>query len=791
MSTPRDGAPLPDHLVRVGRDWAAWRWFCLRGAGFPIEHLADLASPACARAADRLVQAEAAGDAAEREFSDEFQAAVARFTSSLRERAADPALQEAVVWQNRHAWSTGISVLLASTRGPEQRSSKHRAKEALLTSYLQRYCAKNDSIGFFGPVGWGRIEDGAPPLACRPGPGLVASRTVYFEGWAIDALAASLGEDRALRPWLAPRMLPGLYLDGCTLHGADGSTRTLLADESAVLRACRGDRMACELARDVLDDASTSLAAVSEVYDTLSRLEEMRLIAWALEVPVDGLFPERTLRAQIDRIGDETLRARCERALTALEEGRRTIVLADRVDRLEPAMVALEQTFEDLTGAASTRRHGETYAGRTVVYEDCRRDVDLTLGPGLTAALEGPLELLLRSARWFTAEAAAIYRQACCRVYEDLAAETGQRVLPFPAWWSRARHLIFDLRSPHLSQARERLQDRWAAILGDTETQPRRTYGVAELAPLVDAAFAAGAPGWRAACHHSIDLLIGGRDVQSIQRGDCQYVLGELHVGGNTLQTACLMSQHPAPDQMLRAMCDDLPEALVHPVASRRGISPRLSSSLVRPDDLRLVLARDTCGVPPERSLPFGSLTVEREGPSLVVHTRDGRLHLEIVELLGELIAWWTLQHFQILRPARHTSRLSFGPLVVARERWAFQSGELSFASLRPEARRFLEVRRWVLANDLPRFVFAHVPGERKPFFVDLESLPSIDVFCRTVRRHDRDGTSRVTVTEMLPDPDDAWLPDAEGRRYTCELRIVLVDRSRGRVTEPSPPACP
>jgi hypothetical protein len=28
----------------------------------------------------------------------------------------------------------------------------------------------------------------------------------------------------------------------------------------------------------------------------------------------------------------------------------------------------------------------------------------------------------------------------------------------------------------------------------------------------------------------------------------------------------------------------------------------------------------------------------------------------------------------------------------------------------------------------------------------------------------------------MLPDPDHAWLPDAEGRRYTSELRLVAVD---------------
>jgi hypothetical protein len=773
--------PLPDHLARLGPGWAAWRWVCVRGAGFPIEHLADLASPACARAADRLVAAETAAEAgaAEREFSAEFEAAIPRFSHALRRRAADPAFQEAVVWQNRHAWKTGIAVLLSSARDPRQRSSGQRQKEALVTSYLQRYCAKNDTIGFFGPVGWGWIADDGPALECRPGPGLVASRTVYFEGWAIDALAEALGEDPALRPWLAPRVLPGVYVEGRTVHSTNAAARTLSADDSAVLLACRGDRTASELAHDVIAAGTTSLASASEVYDTLSRLEELRLIAWDLEVPVDGMFPERSLRAQLDRIGDEALRDRCRRALTSLEEGRRSIVLAGGVERLEPAMAALEETFAGLTGLAPTRRHGKAYAGRTLVYEDCRRDVEVAIGPDLLAALAEPLGPLLSSARWFTAEAADLFRQACCRAYDELAAADGACPLPFPSWWSRARPLIFDPKSPLLGEARGRLQDRWAAILGDTETARHRSYAPEDLAPLVDSSFAAPAPGWASACHHSLDLLIGAPDDRGIQRGDCQYVLGELHVGGNTLRSTCLLAQHPDPDQLVHAMNHDLPQALVHPVPSRRGVSPRLSNALVRPGDLRLVLTRDTCGVPPEQALPFGSLTVERSGSSLAVHSRDDRLDLDIAEVLSELIMAWTIQHFQILRPARHTSRLSFGPLVVARESWTFESGELTFAWLRSEAQRFVEVRRWALTHDLPRFVFARIPGEKKPFYVDLESLPSVDVLCRVIRRHGAGGTCPVTVTEMLPDPASSWLSDAEGRHYTSELRIVLMDQPR------------
>jgi hypothetical protein len=34
-----------------------------------------------------------------------------------------------------------------------------------------------------------------------------------------------------------------------------------------------------------------------------------------------------------------------------------------------------------------------------------------------------------------------------------------------------------------------------------------------------------------------------------------------------------------------------------------------------------------------------------------------------------------------------------------------------------------------------------------------------------------------VTITEMLPAPEQAWLTDAQGMRYTAELRMVAADQ--------------
>jgi hypothetical protein len=75
--------------------------------------------------------------------------------------------------------------------------------------------------------------------------------------------------------------------------------------------------------------------------------------------------------------------------------------------------------------------------------------------------------------------------------------------------------------------------------------------------------------------------------------------------------------------------------------------------------------------------------------------------------------------------------------------------------------------------------VFVRFTGEQKPVYADLTSLASIDLISRSLRRARRHAgaDATVTVTEMLPAPDQVWLTDARGQRYTAELRLVAADQ--------------
>ena len=56
---PSPSNALPSHLeMLVPFEWGIWRWFVLRGAGFPSEQIERLGQPHCSAEADALISAE-------------------------------------------------------------------------------------------------------------------------------------------------------------------------------------------------------------------------------------------------------------------------------------------------------------------------------------------------------------------------------------------------------------------------------------------------------------------------------------------------------------------------------------------------------------------------------------------------------------------------------------------------------------------------------------------------------------------------------------------------------------
>ena len=310
--------------------------------------------------------------------------------------------------------------------------------------------------------------------------------------------------------------------------------------------------------------------------------------------------------------------------------------------------------------------------------------------------------------------------------------------------------------------------------------QRRVAYSSEEIRQKVLSLFDAPRPGWASARNHCPDIMIMARDEEAVRRGDYQLVLGELHLAVNTVCTTLFVEQHPSPEELARAYEADMARMKVVPVLSRLWptLTTRTSRGVMPPDCYLIEMAHDTFVRDRTKVLPLSELLIEQLNDELVVRTHDRRLQFDLIEFLSEVLSGVTMNCFRIAPPLGHTPRVTIDRLIICRETWRFVTGQMPFAFIKDEANRFSECRRWARAHDLPRFVFVKSLAETKPFYVDFESLVLVNNFAKAVRRSDEEKMTQnqIVITEMLPSIDQLWLPDAQGGRYTSELRIVAVD---------------
>jgi hypothetical protein len=157
------------------------------------------------------------------------------------------------------------------------------------------------------------------------------------------------------------------------------------------------------------------------------------------------------------------------------------------------------------------------------------------------------------------------------------------------------------------------------------------------------------------------------------------------------------------------------------------------------------------------------------------------RLSFPVIDVLAEMLLDVFMDSFELVPLAAYQPRIAIDRLVIVREAWRSDAAQIGFAQLRDEAARFAAGRRWRRSAGLPRRVFVKVTGEVKPFFVDFDSVISVNILAKSLRRLQErpPGSPEIFVqfSEMLPSAESLWLTDSAGGRYTSELRIVAVDQ--------------
>ena len=715
------------------------------------------------------------------DFRQAYKDAVEATSTEIRKVLDHKRFREAIIWQNRHAFKRIAHLLWRESSEPTSRNRHRRRDEELVASYLQRYCVKNDTIGFFGPVGWARLTSQGEAVTTLPGPDTIGARTVYFESWGIKSLAEKIAENKEALPWISPRRVPYARVEGTALHLPSARPTMLTEKQSAVLLACNGDRIARDIAATLRDHPKLGFRSDEDVYKVLEGLRARGLVTWNFTIP-SIMSSEIALRRLLERIEPERLRGPALASLDWLESARVAVAgAAGDPEQLDRALGELEDTFTHLTGVASTRAHGQMYAARTLVYEECRRDIEVDIGPDVLNSLGAPLSLLLTSARWVSHKIAEIYRNALFEIYSSLSRQSDSSVVDAASVCQRLLPLLFrKAQGRPVDELESLLQERWARVLTIPLGRRRVHYTTESLRPVVNEVFAAPRPGWMAARQHSPDLMIDAASVEAIRRGEYLLTIGELHLAVNNLCSAPFLSQHPAPDDFRRALEHDFPEP--RPITIRPDNWPmatvRTGLALTLSKDLFIEFAHDSSPPDAVTTIPIADMVFDNMEGRLMMRTRDGRASFDALEVVGEGLSMLAVSAMKILPATRHNPRVIIDRLVICRESWSFLNSELGFAHEKEDAVRFLAARNWAKSHGMPRFVFVKVPTEIKPFYLDFDSPIYVDIFTKVIRKMAGQSKSNepVLLTEMLPAPDRLWLPDAEGRRYTSELRMVAVD---------------
>ncbi|HEX5496751.1 MAG TPA: hypothetical protein VFX70_19490 [Mycobacteriales bacterium] len=712
----------------------------LRSTGFPYTWLEELALPA-----------EGVRDA------DTFQRQMERIRRTVVELLDQPLAVEALFLSNPEAVRRLDSLAGADLARPNVRT---RQRLRLAWSYLQRFCAKNETVSFFGPLAWGQVNPAAEHALAGTVPdpelGWLRRRRVSFEHWVIDELCARIGE---AGPDVLPlRLNHACDLDGTTLSFPLGR-RTALPVPAADLVRAIGDGT-------VEERGEPAPAAVR-------RLVSAGVLHRELTVAPGTGEPLRDLRAALPERSPAGTGGFDPVALLSTLEGLRTGFEAGDYRQRRAVQATLLSTLSE-AGIDTRRPTGTFYAGRSPVYEDCERNFRFEIGGPLVGALETGLQPLLRLYRLVAECAASLLHRHYAAVLTGLG-PAGGGTADFVSFLNAARSpATIQVRRRIIRDLGETLRSSWAAICPDPDVdevdldEDRLALIAATLrASYPDHGRFSGTLGVGVV---SPDVMIAAPHPAAVRAGELRVVLGEVHPCVLTaLQPVALPFLGDRDEALRRA------DALLEPgrvllATTSRAYHRSQIAWPVTPNLYEVELPGATSRCPRERRIPAGRGRVEvRQG---MVHfvDRATRRAEDMVTLLSSDLHQVMFALARDVLGGELCQRLTHRDVLVKRRSWPLAPADIPAAARPAEVYEdYRSLRTWARARGLPRRGFVTTDTEAKPVFLDWDNPLAVDSFARMARQ-----AARIRLTEMVPGPDDLWFTDAGGV-HTAELRMSFV----------------
>jgi hypothetical protein len=662
----------------------------------------------------------------------------------------------------------GLLAARSEVRPLRPRTKKTRARERHLLLYLQRVCAKNDTLSEFGPGGWGKVEREIGHLRLTPDPD-IAQRECFLERWVAHGAAAALNADPETRIKLSPRLHPNARLDGKQFVFTDtGETCTLDPKTMDILARCDGQTPACLLGTEP---------------KLLEELAHQNIIRWEVEVPALEPHAFDVLVSDVSRWRETPHRARWLELLQPIsllpETFAKTTDTAARMKIVGEVDARLDQL-----GVARKASGRFLYSATNPIGEECFRECRFSIDENLineVARDAAPWIDFWRDCYAFIAGRVAAGLRGLL-----LKAPLQSGALPLPAFLHHCERLNMPLTGPALvglahiafqevkAAFRKRMCDRAASaeyeLTADDCQLVRQNFQFEKFDEYT---------------YPSADLQIAAISVEGVERGDYEWILAELHPPVAMLHHGFYWS---CPDK--RALSEALSATVFGQPSFHFGF---FAADFTATTTVRIFDALPPLNyfVAPQRANSRWQVVPPSE-TEVYVDERNGDVALRkrgSHEYLGSFARNWIIPlgfHPFQFGMAPHMPRLRCGRVIVQRRAWVVTQEELPKGDYTGVSRDLvLWVERLRAERDLPRYVYIR-PTEQalrrsgaegrdkdtKPVFVDLESYLFLEIFHRWLTK-----SGELEVTEMLPDPDHLLWKEPDGRR-SFELRTLIVPRA-------------
>ena len=265
----------------------------------------------------------------------------------------------------------------------------------------------------------------------------------------------------------------------------------------------------------------------------------------------------------------------------------------------------------------------------------------------------------------------------------------------------------------------------------------------------------------------SPDIMLCAPNLEALERGEYKIVLSEVHA--SVMLWEAWMLAYPEFPQFAR----DLEAGMATlPGHERQAyiIPPRQHRNFILEYPGYSIEAFSRSVKPREQVIPFGELNVARsaDGVELEWGSRQQQLELSCAppEALHLAIFSAPIVRYEPMSLGRHTPRVEINGIVYQREKWRFEADELStFLGDAVGFELFLRCQEFREQLGCPEHVFVNASAEVKPFYLNWSNFFLLELLAHLARTNER-----LSVTEMLPLPEDCWLADEHGH-YMCELR--------------------